>query len=230
MGGGGLAVALSSQRYAVGNASVLFCHAGPRGGGALQRQTADQALGGNAAAFRRAGGAAAVPVQVAALQRERRGRVPTERSWCFLFPRTSFFGLGTTAEEREKPQRERSKTLPTLLSGNKSGHSAFPQVLIRIARAEAVAARQSTIVICVLRTEEDLSVHENAISSLEADKESVVTFGPWKAGPAVRDLLDCIKMDIEKQGYTLSIQPHPMEKSFLSKSYDFFYRVIFTWW
>lgn len=106
----------------------------------------------------------------------------------------------------------------------------FPQVLIRIARAEAVAARQSTIMICVLRTEEDLSFHENAISSLEADKESVVTFGPWKAGPSVKDLLDCIKMDIENQGYTLSIQPHAMEKSFLSRSYDFFYKVIFTWW
>ncbi|TNN01522.1 hypothetical protein fugu_010927 [Takifugu bimaculatus] len=104
------------------------------------------------------------------------------------------------------------------------------EVLIRIARAEAVAARQSTIMICVLRTEEDLNVHENAISSLEADKESVVTFGPWKASPSVQDLLDCIKMDIEKQGYTLSIRSHTTEKSFLSRSYDFFYKVIFTWW
>lgn len=104
------------------------------------------------------------------------------------------------------------------------------QVLIRIARAEAVAARQSTIMICVLRTEEDLSVHENAITSLEADKESVVTFGPWKASPSVKDLLDCVQMDIEKQGYTLSIRPHTVEKSFLSRSYDFFYKVIFTWW
>lgn len=103
-------------------------------------------------------------------------------------------------------------------------------MLIRIARAEAVAARQSTIVVCVLRTEEDAGFYENAINSLEADKESVVTFGPWKAAPSVKDLLDCVKMDIEKQGYTVSIQPHVMEKSFLSRSYDFFYKVIFTWW
>lgn len=103
-------------------------------------------------------------------------------------------------------------------------------MLIRVARAEAVAARQSAVMICVLRTEEDLSFQESAVSSLEADKESVVTFGPWKAGPSVRDLLDCIQTDIEKQGYTLSIQPHAAEKSFLSRSYDFFYKVTFTWW
>ncbi|XP_050923289.1 BTB/POZ domain-containing protein KCTD14 isoform X1 [Lates calcarifer] len=75
------------------------------------------------------------------------------------------------------------------------------EVLIRIARAEAIAARHSTIMICVLRTEEDLGFYDNAINSLEADKESVVTFGPWKAVPSVKDLLDCVKMDIESQGY-----------------------------
>lgn len=63
-------------------------------------------------------------------------------------------------------------------------------MLIRIARAEAIATRHSTIMICVLRTEEDLGFYDNAIGSLEADKESVVTFGPWKAVPSVKDLLD----------------------------------------
>uniref|UniRef100_A0A3Q3VY91 BTB domain-containing protein n=1 Tax=Mola mola TaxID=94237 RepID=A0A3Q3VY91_MOLML len=104
------------------------------------------------------------------------------------------------------------------------------EVLIRIARAEAVAARQSTIMICVLRTEDDLGFYENAVNSLEANKESVVTFGPWKAIPSVKDLLDCVKRDIERQGYTVSIEPHIMEKSFLTRSYDYFYKVIFTWW
>ncbi|KAG7222063.1 hypothetical protein INR49_016762 [Caranx melampygus] len=75
------------------------------------------------------------------------------------------------------------------------------EVLIRIARAEAIATRCSTIMICVLRTEEDLGFYDNAINNLGADKESVVTFGPWKAEPSVKDLLDCIKMDIESQGY-----------------------------
>ncbi|XP_034384746.1 BTB/POZ domain-containing protein KCTD14 isoform X4 [Cyclopterus lumpus] len=104
------------------------------------------------------------------------------------------------------------------------------EVLIRIARAEAIAARHSTIMICVLRTEEDLGFYDNAISSLEADKESVVTFGPWKAALSTKDLLDCVKMDIESQGYTVSIKPHVGEKSFLSRSYDYFHKLTFTWW
>ncbi|KAF7650200.1 hypothetical protein LDENG_00129870 [Lucifuga dentata] len=104
------------------------------------------------------------------------------------------------------------------------------EVLIRIARAEAIAARHSTIMICVLQTEEDLGFYNNAINSLEADKESVVTFGPWKAVPSVKDLLDCIQMDIESQGYHVTIQRHVMEKSFLSRSYDYFYKLTFTWW
>lgn len=103
-------------------------------------------------------------------------------------------------------------------------------MLIRIARAEAVAARHSTIMICVLQTEEDLGSYNNAINSLEAKMESVVTFGPWKAAPGVKDLLDCIQMDIESQGYRVTIEPHVMEKSFLSRSYDYFYKLIFTWW
>ncbi|XP_077943798.1 BTB/POZ domain-containing protein KCTD14 isoform X2 [Gasterosteus aculeatus] len=104
------------------------------------------------------------------------------------------------------------------------------EVLIRIARAEAIAARHSTIIICVLRTEEDLGFYDSAISSLEADKESVVTFGPWKAALSTNDLLDCVKMDIESQGYKVSVQPHVVEKSFLSRSYNVFHRLSFTWW
>ncbi|KAM4566553.1 BTB/POZ domain-containing protein KCTD14 [Odontesthes bonariensis] len=104
------------------------------------------------------------------------------------------------------------------------------EVLMRIARAEAIAARHSTILICLLRTEEDLGFYDNAINSLEADKESVVTFGPWKATPSAKDLLDCVKMDIESRGYKVSIAPHVTERSFMSRSYDFFYKLTFTWW
>ncbi|XP_024132928.1 BTB/POZ domain-containing protein KCTD14 isoform X1 [Oryzias melastigma] len=104
------------------------------------------------------------------------------------------------------------------------------EVLIRIARAEAIAARHSTILICVLRTDEDLGYYDNAINNLEADKDSLVTFGPWKAAPSVRDLLDCVKMDIERQGYRVSIEPHVTGRLFLSRSYDFFYKLTFTWW
>nr|XP_057936205.1 BTB/POZ domain-containing protein KCTD14 [Doryrhamphus excisus] len=107
------------------------------------------------------------------------------------------------------------------------------EVLTRIARAEAVASRYSSIMICVLRTQEDLGCYDNAINSLDAstrNKESVVTFGPWNAAPSAKDLLDCIRKDIESQGYTVHIQPHVMEKNFLSRSYNFFYTLTFTWW
>ncbi|XP_015241121.1 PREDICTED: BTB/POZ domain-containing protein KCTD14 [Cyprinodon variegatus] len=104
------------------------------------------------------------------------------------------------------------------------------EVLIRIARAEAVAARRSTILIAVLATEEDLGSYGDAKSTLEAGKESVVTFGPWKAGPSARDLLDCVKMDIESRGYKVNIEPHHPERGFLFKTYDIFYNLTFTWW
>ncbi|XP_068601702.1 BTB/POZ domain-containing protein KCTD14 [Brachionichthys hirsutus] len=104
------------------------------------------------------------------------------------------------------------------------------EVLIHIARAEAIAARHSTVVVCVLQTEEDLGLYENAISSLEADKESVVTFGPWRAALSTKDLLDCVQMDIESQGYRVSIKPHAADKGFLSRSYSCFYKLTFTWW
>ncbi|CAL8363802.1 unnamed protein product [Merluccius merluccius] len=104
------------------------------------------------------------------------------------------------------------------------------EVLIRIARAEAIASRQSSIIICVLRTEEDLGHHDNAMGSLEVGKESVVTFGPWKASPSVGDLLDCIRMDVERRGYRVAVQPHTADRGFLSRSYDCFYKVTFTWW
>lgn len=84
--------------------------------------------------------------------------------------------------------------------------------------------------ICVLRTEEDLGCYDNAIDCLDADKESVVTFGPWRAAPSVQDLLDCVKMDIQNQGYRVAVQRHVVEKSFLSRSYNFFYKLTFTWW
>lgn len=108
--------------------------------------------------------------------------------------------------------------------------SLVPQVLIRIARAEAVATRHSSILICVLRTDEDLGFHDNAINNLEADKDSLVTFGPWRAAPSVKDLLDCVKMDIERRGYRVSIEPHVTGRLFLSRSYNFFYKLTFTWW
>ncbi|KAG7470946.1 hypothetical protein MATL_G00119260 [Megalops atlanticus] len=104
------------------------------------------------------------------------------------------------------------------------------EVIIRIARAEAIATRHSSIIVCILKTEEDVGRYNDAVNSLDTDKESVVSFGPWKAPPSVGDLLDCIKMDIEAKGYKITLQPHNAEKGFRFKSYDFFYRLTFIWW
>ncbi|KAM8853233.1 BTB/POZ domain-containing protein KCTD14 isoform 1-T1 [Synchiropus picturatus] len=104
------------------------------------------------------------------------------------------------------------------------------EVLIRIARAEAVASRHSTVLICVLRTEEDLRCYDNVVHSLDAEQHSVVTFGPWKATPGVSDLLDCVRMDIQNQGYQVQLEPHTPDKSFRSKTCSFFHKLTFTWW
>lgn len=52
------------------------------------------------------------------------------------------------------------------------------QVLVRVARAEAIAARHSAVIVCVLRTEEDLGRYDHAVNNLE--EQEVVRFGPWK--------------------------------------------------
>ncbi|NP_001290905.1 BTB/POZ domain-containing protein KCTD14 [Esox lucius] len=103
------------------------------------------------------------------------------------------------------------------------------EVLVRVARAEAIAARHSAVIVCVIRTEEDLDRCGNAVSNLE-DQE-VVRFGPWKAPPTAIDLLDCIKIDVEARGYKVRYEPHSSDRGFLFKTNDdFLYKLIFTWW
>ncbi|XP_038617989.1 BTB/POZ domain-containing protein KCTD14 [Tachyglossus aculeatus] len=110
------------------------------------------------------------------------------------------------------------------------GYGESLELMIRIARAEAVAARASAVVVCALRTEEDAARCLDALGSLEAARRSVVKFGPWKASPAVGDLLDCIRMDVEARGYRVSYQPYVAERGFRGKFADCFFRFVFTWW
>lgn len=104
------------------------------------------------------------------------------------------------------------------------------ELMIRIARAEAVASRHSSVMVCVVKTEEDATKCQDTLNSLDTYKKSVVKFGPWKASPSIWDLLDCIKMDVEAKGYTISFQVYVPEKGFRFKSCDFFYKFLFTWW
>ncbi|XP_078259043.1 BTB/POZ domain-containing protein KCTD14-like [Rhinoraja longicauda] len=104
------------------------------------------------------------------------------------------------------------------------------EVMVRVARAEAVASRQSTVTVCVVRNEEDVARCREAVSGMDTGWESVVRFGPWKASPSVSDLLHCIKVDIEKRGYHTSCKPLETVKGFLTRSCEFLYKFTFTWW
>ncbi|XP_062948477.1 BTB/POZ domain-containing protein KCTD14 [Cynocephalus volans] len=109
------------------------------------------------------------------------------------------------------------------------GYNENLELLVRLARAEAVAARESRVLVCVVRTEEEEARCTEPLRALEADKKSVVKFGPWKAAPDTTDLLHCVKMDIEAQGYKVFFQ-HYSEKTFWVKVSHCFYKFIFTWW
>uniref|UniRef100_A0A6I8PHK3 BTB domain-containing protein n=1 Tax=Ornithorhynchus anatinus TaxID=9258 RepID=A0A6I8PHK3_ORNAN len=110
------------------------------------------------------------------------------------------------------------------------GYGESLELLIRVARAEAVAARVSGVVVCAPRTEEDAARCLDALARLEAARRSVVKFGPWKAPPAVADLLDCVRGDVEARGYRVSYQPYASELGFRGKAADCFFRFVFTWW
>ncbi|XP_003418566.2 BTB/POZ domain-containing protein KCTD14 [Loxodonta africana] len=107
------------------------------------------------------------------------------------------------------------------------GYSENLELMVRLARAEAMAARSSTVLVCVIRNEEDAVHCMDALRTLEeANKKSVVKFGPWKAAPDISDLLDCVKMDIEAQGYQVSYKRYP----YRGKAANYFYTFLFTWW
>ncbi|XP_041055634.1 BTB/POZ domain-containing protein KCTD14-like isoform X1 [Carcharodon carcharias] len=104
------------------------------------------------------------------------------------------------------------------------------EVMVRVARAEAVACRQSVVMVCVVRNEEDAAKCHEVVNGLDTDKESVVRFGPWKASPSILDLLYCIKLDIESKGYSTSYRPHEIGKGFLMRPCEFLFKFTFTWW
>ncbi|KAF5927049.1 hypothetical protein HPG69_018315, partial [Diceros bicornis minor] len=109
------------------------------------------------------------------------------------------------------------------------GYSENLELMVRLARAEAVAARSSGVLVCVVPTEENAAFCADALRILEADKRSVIKFGPWKAAPGVHDLLDCVKMDIMAQGYQVVYKSHN-EKAFSLGLSNYFYIFLFTWW
>ncbi|XP_006882993.1 PREDICTED: BTB/POZ domain-containing protein KCTD14 [Elephantulus edwardii] len=100
------------------------------------------------------------------------------------------------------------------------------ELMVRLARAEAVAARSSRVLVCAVRKEEDAMHCVDTLRTLEANKTSVVKFGPWKAAPDIKDLLDCVKMDIEAKGYQVSYEYN----SYWGKAANYFCTFFFSWW
>ncbi|KAL6079526.1 hypothetical protein STEG23_038081 [Scotinomys teguina] len=80
------------------------------------------------------------------------------------------------------------------------------EVLLHLARAEAVGMRSSKVVVCVVHTEEEDAKCTESLHILEAKKTPVVKFGPWKAGPEAEDFVHCLEKDIRAQGYKVSLQ------------------------
>ncbi|XP_034851254.1 BTB/POZ domain-containing protein KCTD14 isoform X1 [Mirounga leonina] len=109
------------------------------------------------------------------------------------------------------------------------GYGENLELMVRLARAEAVAARRSVVLVCTVRTEEDAARCADALRLLEAEKRSVVKFGPWKAAPQVKDLLDCVKMDLTAQGYQVHYEPYS-ERTLRAKYFSYFYTFVFIWW
>lgn len=111
------------------------------------------------------------------------------------------------------------------------GYSENLELMVRLARAEAVAARYSNVLVCAVRTEEDAAHCAESLRVLEANKRLVVKFGPWKAAPVIRDLLDSVQMDIEAQGYRVAYD-YCSKKTFQPKTsaHEYFYTFRFTWW
>lgn len=105
------------------------------------------------------------------------------------------------------------------------------ELMVRLARAEAMAARYSNVLVCAVHTEGDAAHCEESLRVLEATKRLVVKFGPWKAAPVIRDLLDSVQMDIEAQGYQVAYD-YCSKKTFQPKAnaHEYFYTFRFTWW
>ncbi|NP_001387186.1 BTB/POZ domain-containing protein KCTD14 [Rattus norvegicus] len=100
------------------------------------------------------------------------------------------------------------------------------EVLLHLARAEAVAMRSSKVVVCVVRTEEDDAKCTEPLHILEAKKTPVVKFGPWKAGPVTEDFVYCLEKDIRAKGYTVASQRYHLSRD----PYTCFWILVFTWW
>nr|XP_013006630.1 BTB/POZ domain-containing protein KCTD14 [Cavia porcellus] len=105
------------------------------------------------------------------------------------------------------------------------------ELLLRLARAEAVGRRLSKVVVCLLYNEEHAAWCAAPIYSLESKKMSVVKFGPCNLDYYYAlDLLSCLQKDIKAQGYQVSYNAFQFTEAVWAKMDHSFYIFTFTWW
>ncbi|XP_073938436.1 BTB/POZ domain-containing protein KCTD14 isoform X2 [Castor canadensis] len=104
------------------------------------------------------------------------------------------------------------------------------EVLLRLARAEAVGMRWSEVVVCVMHTDEQAAQCAEPLYNLEAKKVPFVKFGPWNVGPSIEDLLHCVNKDIKAKGYQVQLQKYFLEKACWAKLQGCFHKFTFNWW
>ncbi|XP_061431188.1 BTB/POZ domain-containing protein KCTD14-like [Lethenteron reissneri] len=95
------------------------------------------------------------------------------------------------------------------------GYRENIEIMIRVARAEALASRLSRVLVHVNKSSEHEVHHHNHHNHHEGSarrahacsihgEQYLVNFGPWSVEPGVRDLLDCVKVDVEALGYRVT--------------------------
>ncbi|XP_010631644.1 BTB/POZ domain-containing protein KCTD14 [Fukomys damarensis] len=115
------------------------------------------------------------------------------------------------------------------------------ELLLRLARAEAVGRRASQVVVCVVSSEEQSARCADPIYYLASKKIPVVKFGPCKLGCDRKDLLQCLEIDIKAWGYQVSydnyndvsfkqLYPHLYQQYFCYQVENPFCLFTFTWW
>nr|XP_010343909.2 BTB/POZ domain-containing protein KCTD14 [Saimiri boliviensis boliviensis] len=110
------------------------------------------------------------------------------------------------------------------------GYSESLELMVRLARAEAITARKSSVLVCLMETEEQDACYSEVLHFLQDKEKSVVKFGPWKAALDSSDLLYCLAMDIKAQGYNVVYDLFLVYPAKTTRMYLNIYSFTFTWW
>ncbi|KAL4695913.1 BTB/POZ domain-containing protein KCTD14 isoform X1 [Rhinopithecus roxellana] len=112
------------------------------------------------------------------------------------------------------------------------GYGENLELMVRLARAEGITARKSSVLVCLVETEEQDAYYSEVLCFLQDKKmfKSVVKFGPWKAVLDNSDLMHCLEMDIKAQGYKVFSKFYLTYPTKRNEFHFNIYSFTFTWW